>query len=193
MFFLIIAFPLWVILFIQKNKERLKLKIFMKKYSTIYEHLQWKTGDKWVLMEPGISSVRMFLTIAALIYLQKWRYFQLMIAMYFHYAVIIYNGQIQPFKSKTYHFFQQFNEVFVFWTILILMTFADMILVQSAFDKMGYVLIAVVVANLLINMIAILGKAIKNNLFKYKIKYFIWRRKKLRASIERKRSLYEQE
>lgn len=48
-----------------------------------------------------------------------------MVAMYIHYAVIIYNGQVQPFNDKQYAFFQQFNETFVFWTIVLMFTFAD--------------------------------------------------------------------
>ena len=47
-----------------------------------------------------------------------------MIPLYFHYAVVMYNGIVQPFQEKMHHFFQQFNEVFVMCTILILMTFA---------------------------------------------------------------------
>lgn len=74
------------------------------------------------------------------------------------------------------------------WTILILMTFADLIMDQDAFDTMGYVLIAVVLTNLLVNMLFIFGKAIMKNWRKFYIRFLIWRRKKLRASIERKRS-----
>lgn len=81
------------------------------------------------------------------------------------------------------------------WTILILMTFAGWrdragkgIMTNYASDTMGNVLIVVVVSNLLINMVSITGYAILKNWRKYYIKYMIWRRMKLRKSIEKQRA-----
>ena len=75
MLLVIMAFPIWIFFFIRRNKENLNKKKFMQKYEDIYIHLKWKSGSKWVLLEPCISSFRMFFTISALLYLQKWRTF----------------------------------------------------------------------------------------------------------------------
>lgn len=48
----------------------------------------------WVLLEPAIASARMFFTIGALLYMHRWPAFQMMIAMFFHYFVTTYNGQV---------------------------------------------------------------------------------------------------
>ena len=123
-----------------------------------------------------------------------------MLAMYFHYAVVIYNGIVQPFQERRHHFFQQFNEVFVMWTILILMTFAGWrdraengIMNLYAYEIMGNCLIAVVVSNLLINMFTIIGNALIKNWRKYYIKYLVWKRKKLREKIEQARLQWQLE
>ena len=57
---------------------------------------------------------------------------------------------------------------------------------------MGLLLIIVVVANLMINMLVIIGRALVKNWRKSYIKYLVWKRNKLRASIELKRSQWEQ-
>lgn len=59
-------------------------------------------------------------------------------------------------------------------------------------NKMGLLLIIVVVANLMINMLVIIGRALAKNWRKCYIKYLVWKRNKLRASIELKRSQWEQ-
>jgi hypothetical protein len=159
MFLLLVAFPVWVFFFIRRNRYNLGKNSFKQKYGTIYEHLKWKKGNYWVLAEPAIFPARMLLSLMMLIYLQKWRYFQLMVAMYIHYAVIIYNGQVQPFNDKQYAFFQQFNETFVFWTIVLMFTFADWTMDKYAHDTMGNLLIALVVSNLAINMIFLCARA----------------------------------
>lgn len=107
-----------------------------------------------------------------------------MIAMFFHYCVLIYNGLVMPFKESSHYFFQQFNEIFIFWTICVLMTFADLIFDDYANNTMGWILITVVSANLAINFIYIIGSAIKRNFRKYRIKYLLWKRNRLRAKIE---------
>jgi hypothetical protein len=83
--------------------------------------------------------------------------------------------------------------------ILILMTFAGWkdkqgngIMNTYAQNKMGLLLIIVVVANLMINMLVIIGRALVKNWRKIYIKYLVWKRNKLRASIELKRSQWEQ-
>jgi len=52
---------------------------------------------------------------------------------------------------------------------------------------MGNVLIVLVVSNLGINMLVIIGKALITNWRKGYIRYLVWRRNKLRASIELQR------
>lgn len=51
---------------------------------------------------------------------------------------------------------------------------------------MGWVLIIIVTANLLINFAYIVGKAMFMNCRRLKIKYLIWRRARLRRSVEKK-------
>jgi hypothetical protein len=58
---------------------------------------------------------------------------------------------------------------------------------------MGYSLIIIVSLNLLINFSYIVGKSIKANWRKYRIKYLVWKRKKLRESLQRKQMLWEAE
>lgn len=183
----VIGFPFWTFFLLRRNKDKLNDKEFYAKFWTVYEHLKWKKEPtNWTLLEPCISSFRMLLTICALLYMQNWRTFQIIIAMAFHYFVLIYNGQMQPFHDKTHYFFQQFNEVFVFWTICVLMTFADLITQQYGADTMGWVLIVLVTLNLVINFVYIVGKALKKHCRRFYIKYLLWRRSRLRASLERK-------
>jgi hypothetical protein len=74
------------------------------------------------------------------------------------------------------------KEFFVFLTIINLMCFADVIIgpgeVQG-FNTMGYVLIVIVSLNLAVNFTYIMGKSIKQTCRKWRIKYLLWRRKKL--------------
>lgn len=74
----------------------------------------------------------------------------------------------------------------MFLTILNLMCFADLIVGPQEtlwIDIMGYLLIIIVSLNLLINFSYIVGKSIKANWRKYRIKYLVWKRKKLRESL----------
>ena len=74
----------------------------------------------------------------------------------------------------------------MFLTILNLLCFADFIVGPQAnlwIDIMGYSLIIVVSLNLFINFSYIVGKSIKANWRKYRIKYLVWKRKKLRESL----------
>lgn len=183
-FIAVLAFPFWTFFLLRRNKHRLRQRDFFAKYSSIYDHLIIKDADNWTLLEPCISGFRMLLTIAALMYLQNWKTFQIMIAMFFHICVLVYNGQVMPFKDKTYYFWQQFNEVFVFWTILVMMTFADMTQDTYAENIMGWVLIMIISLNLVLNFGYIIGHAMVLNCRKYRIKYLIWKRKRLRESIE---------
>lgn len=102
----IVAFPFWTFFLLRRNQQRLGDRDFKAKYFAIYENLRWKNANNWILLEPCISSFRMLLTCCALMYLQNWRTFQIMIALFFHIFVIVYNGQMQPFNDKLYYFFQ---------------------------------------------------------------------------------------
>ena len=102
--------------------------------------------------------------------------------MIMHYFVMIYNGKESPFSDKTFGFFQNFNEFFVFLAIINLMCFADVIIGPDevlGFNTMGYVLIVIVSFNLAVNFTYIMGKSIKQTCKKWRIKYLLWRRKKL--------------
>ena len=58
---------------------------------------------------------------------------------------------------------------------------------------MGYVLMVTVCLNLLINFSYIMGNSIKQSCQNFRIKYYLWRRKKLTQAIEIKQALQEQE
>ena len=58
---------------------------------------------------------------------------------------------------------------------------------------MGYVLMVIVCLNLLINFSYIMGNSIKQSCQNFRIKYFLWKRKKLTQAIEIKQALQEQE
>jgi len=187
----VIVFPFWTFRLLRSNKEKLNDKAFKAKFSSVYEQLKWKDGSMWTLAEPAISGFRMLLTCCALMYMQDYRTFQIIIAMSFHYFVLVYNGVQRPFQNRMHYFFQQFNEVFVFWVLCILMTFADLIYDQYAFDMMGWVLVFIVTANLVINFLYILGGAFFRNFRSWRIKYLKWKRARLRKSLERKYAEWE--
>jgi hypothetical protein len=56
------------------NKTKIKDKQFRENYNAIYENLSLK-DDKATLMEPFLSLARVLILTAALIFLQKYRYF----------------------------------------------------------------------------------------------------------------------
>lgn len=74
----------------------------------------------------------------------------------------------------------------MFWTICVLLTFADLIDDNYAFGTMGWLLISIVTLNLIINFVYIIGRAIKKNCRKYHIKYLLWKRARLRVALEKK-------
>lgn len=65
----VLAFPVWTFLLLKRNKDRLGDREFSAKFSSIYDQLNWKSGDNWTLAEPSISAVRMIMTCFALMYL----------------------------------------------------------------------------------------------------------------------------
>ena len=71
----------------------------------MFEQLKYESGDTWTLLEPSITSLRMLITLAGLLFLQQYRTFQLIIALALHIFVIIYNGNVRPFRDREYGFF----------------------------------------------------------------------------------------
>lgn len=89
--------------------------------------MEYRKEGVWTLAEPSISMVRVLLTCAALLFMQEYRALQLVIALFLHYVVMVYNGEVSPFNEPMYGFFQNLNESFVFLTIVNLMCFADVV------------------------------------------------------------------
>lgn len=109
----------------------------------------------------------MLLYIAALIYFNNWRTYQIISAILLHFFVVIYNGIERPFKDYWYYFFEQLNEIFIFWCILIIMTLADQYEVWQARDAMGTWLIVIVTLNIVLNFAWVIALAFKRHYRKY--------------------------
>lgn len=103
---------------------------------------------------------------------------------------------MSPFSDRMFAFFQNFNEVFVFLTVMNLYCFADLIVGPNSvfcYNFMGYVLMVIVSINLAINFGYIMGKSIKQSCKKWRIKYLLWKRKKLKQILADRKAKLEAE
>jgi hypothetical protein len=75
-----------------RNRDNLRKSDFKEKFYSIYESVKYKKGEAWILAEPSISSSRMLLTCAALLFVQRYRGIQFVLVLFLHYFVMIYNG-----------------------------------------------------------------------------------------------------
>lgn len=180
----IFLFPVWCTAHLLRNKSHLNTKTFFGLYSKVYEKLGWRKLQTRKLIEPTVGLTRVLLMIMALLYLNHVRTYQWIICLVLHFVVIIFNGIESPFKDRSYFYWQQINEWFIFGTILLVMTFADQIYDTQAFYKMGTVLNIYVSINIFINLAWIFYWGFKTHFRKYQIKYLLWKRDKLKESIE---------
>lgn len=190
-FIMILAFPVWSLVHLLRNKQRLNERRFFGLYGTIYGKLKWSTLRVQTLLEPSSETFRVLIVCLGLIYLQKVRTFQWILCLVTHFMVLIYNGTERPFKERNYFFWQQLNECFVFWCTLLVMTFADQIYSVDAYHKMGTVLNVVVTINIVINFAWIIFHGVRLHYKKYQIKYYLWKRDKLKESIELAKRQFE--
>ena len=86
--------------------------------------------------------------------------------------MVIYIGQVNPYKSNTHHFFEMFNEAFIFIFNYHLMCCADFIKEQETLYLMGWSMIFFISLNLLVNLTFIMFGVFKELFNKYRLKYY---------------------
>ncbi len=181
----LIAYPVFLILFTFKNKNKIKNTEFRKKYSPIYENMA-SNNDRTTLLISSISVIRVLILAAVIIYLQKYRYFQIFFSNFFSIFMIIYIGQFEPL-NKEVHFWQQYNESFVTLMNYHLICFADLILDEPTRNFMGFSMIAVYTFNLVTNISFIMYGEIRKLCIAMRGKYYKWRIEKLKKQIKENR------
>ena len=143
-------------------------------------------SDRATLQEPFISVIRVLILTAALIYLQKFRYFQIFISNFLSIFMIIFVGWNKPLKREV-HFWQQYNESFVTLMNYHLICFADLIVDEPTRNFMGFSMIGVCTFNLVTNISFIMFGEIRKVYLKLRPKYYTWKLEKLKKQIEVKR------
>ena len=89
----LIAMPFINIFLLRRFKDRLRSEEIQNKYGAIYDSLKIENGNA-VLYEPSIGLGRILMLTFSLIFLQRFRYFQIFIANATTTTVIIYNGMV---------------------------------------------------------------------------------------------------
>ena len=170
---MLVGYPIFLLWFMFENKSKIKNKEFREKYNPIYENLSFK-DEKATLMEPFISVMRVLILTAVLIFLQKFRYFQIFCSNFLSLFMIIYIGWFKPLKRES-HFWQQYNEIFVTLINYHLMCFADLILDEPTRDLVGFSIIAVYSFNLVTNLSYIMFGELTKIYKILRLKYYKWK------------------
>jgi hypothetical protein len=186
-FIVMIGLPIIATAVLLKNKENLRKEDFFHKWRYLYETLNFKRRGVAVLYEPLLFYSRILILAAALLFLQRLRSFQIIIAVWLTVAMFIYVGLVEPYTDKNKTFFEQFNEFCILVIVYFLMCFADTVPDAAAQNQIGLMLIAFVILNLLINIGYVMYLAIKDAYVKLRLKYYNWKLAKLRSRHEARR------
>ena len=85
--------------------------------------------------------------------------------------MLIYVGLEEPFESKSFHFFEMFNELFIAIMNYHLMCFADFV-DNSKREFMGMSMIVAISLNLITNMSFIIFSELKKQYYKFRVYFY---------------------
>ena len=94
--------------------------------------------------------------------------------------LIIFIGMAEPYKVKSHSFFERFNESFVMILNYHLLCFSGFVVDIKTRNLVGWVMVVTIGICLFINMLYIIGHAIKDAYIKYRIKYYQWKLNRLK-------------
>jgi hypothetical protein len=119
----------------------------------------------------------------ALIFLDKYPYFQIAINNFLVTFMLIYMKWFEVYQEFYYKFFQALNEVFVLLVNYHMICFADFISDNRTRTIMGWSLIATISVNLLVNFGYIVFGSAKESYYKLRKRYLLRKRDKLLKQI----------
>jgi hypothetical protein len=99
------------------------------------------------------------------------QYFQIMASTYLMVMMVIYVGQARPYKRRSDNKMDMFNEIFVAMLCYCLICFADLVRDPAVLSMIGWVMIAIIVINMLVNFPLIFFKAVKKLYVNLRLKY----------------------
>mmetsp|Transcript_28195 Transcript_28195/g.34887 ORF Transcript_28195/g.34887 Transcript_28195/m.34887 type:complete len:245 (-) Transcript_28195:1295-2029(-) len=105
---LLIAFPISVLYFLLKNREKLPDRKNIGKYGTLYQGV--KTEDKSTVIYSGVFILRRLFMVCLVVFLQDKAFFKPMIFLWAQVFYIIWAGWTKPHDDKWYNFLERLNE-----------------------------------------------------------------------------------
>ena len=99
--------------------------------------------------------------------------------------MLIYVGLEKPFESKSFHFFELFNEFFIAVINYHLMCFADFV-DDSRREWTGMSMIVTISLNLAVNFSFIMFSALKKQYYKFRLSYYKSKLARLHKKIEKR-------
>lgn len=175
------GFPIAMLIYMLARTDKLSNPKIKNKYGAIYEGLAYKREGRKALLEPFFFCLRVQLLIFALLVLQNYRCFQIIIALALMTFMMIYVGLANPYIEKPKTFFEQFNEFFIAITVYHLMAFADVVQDQETRTIFGWSLVVCISFCLFTNVSYILHGTLKEAYKKLRVKYLRNKLAKLQA------------
>ena len=184
-FFTIIMYTLLGYYCLRRHKDKLRSKKMKSKFGAYYMHL--KISQNSALMEPMVQQIRIICFIVAILFLPKNPFFQVMLSLYNWTALTIYIGWFHPYLDKRTWRSELFNEFFILLVIYTFLVLLDLVTDQWTLNFIGWMLIVIICANLILNLAIAMFDSIRATFLKMRLIFYTKKNKRLKAKLALKR------
>ena len=146
----VVGLPIFVGVFLYCKWDKLKDKEVIEKFGVMYEDLDLDQG-RWVASVPLVFILRR-LHLCMIIMFMNHAAFQLQSINFALLYVMIQNGSIEPFKTKTLAHLDLFNELSILLIFYHMLVFTPFVHSADRKTEAGWSVIVVTVINIVINL-----------------------------------------
>lgn len=170
---------------LKRHKDKLRSKKMKSKFGAYFLHL--KFSENSALMEPMVQQIRVICFVAAILLLQKYPFFQMMISLYIWTALVIYIGWFRPYRIKRAWILELVNEFFILLVIYTFLVLLDLVTDPWTLNFIGWMLIIIICVNLIFNLAIVMFDAIKEAFRAIRLIFYTKKNTKLKAKLALKR------
>jgi len=176
----IVIVPILFICRLLYSFDLLNERKFKSRFGAFYEDLKLSTGKR-ILLQPSFFLVRRFILVAAILLVENILIVQIfMMASQIIIQVIIIGSNV--FGSKSREKTEYFNEIVLMMSMYTMFVFSPWVTDVYVVFYFGYIVIAIVVTHLLINLGIILVSTIKTTISQCKRRFALAKYKKQRKA-----------
>lgn len=178
---IVIGVPILVGVQMYRYWSLLLTEDFYTMYGELYENLLIDT-DKHVILQPVIFFARRLMLSFTVVYLQDTLIWQIVSITVQVIVVIIYIGNVSPFKIKIANKIEIFNEVCIMLTMYNFLCFSDFVPDIHVKIGIGFFCISFVALQILVNLFLLAYETIRNSYLRWKLHKFNRELVRLRAN-----------